>query len=539
MSIKKLLLAALVMALLSTVSAQQRATELPSMEALRTSMREVAVAPAAARYQDHRFKNKEKGVLTLWPSIPFFAGGDIGQYQTTMAQSRDSVRKDFFNDLIEGLSKLADKGAVAEVMLEPMANILMQFDQLHDIHKAKDVVKIDFSLEHQFKAALDALFVQHDVRDSTRKVQISKGTDADLLQSYIREISADRPFGKRITQEELNVLKALEIYEQIDYLSYGTFSNIGNGNFQVTYHLQGFKNGVTRNFIATGRLTAAVNDLAQQVFDFFQKNEHPDWETPYAKLQWLLMPVNPTRSEAVYGSASYTFDSAKSYCAARGYRLPYSREILMAESGGQYKQGGVQNLESHTPYPVADRRRVNENHVMTPGHEHATGGAVQPSSTQQSQVKFVCVKGAASADVLVFEKLWELHRQWRGNDIEVLAAIETLRFELGDSGTDGPIYFGNSFAPVRRLGGVDEAMQVLRGKGIQFSMPGTPQNDTLNRNAFSKTAAVGSVCRPTQTYNDGSEERRRSSPRRQERGEPPSKGPLPSLPASSLGPECK
>lgn len=474
MSAKKFLFTAFVLGSFSAASAQQRAPELPSLGAFQTSL-DVAPVPAPAasapRFQDDRFKKKDKSVMTLWPSIPFYAGGDMGQYQTTMAQSRDSVRKDFFNTLIEALDKLASKGAMPELMLEPMANILMQFDQMHDIHKAKDVVKIDYSLEHRFKAALDDLFVKFDIPDAARKIQISRGTDADLLQSYIREISAERPLGTRITQEELNVRRALEIYEQIDYAGYGTFSGVGNGDFQITFHLQGFKNGVTRNFIATGRMGDAVDDIARQVFDHFQKIATPDWQTPYGQLQWLAMPVNLNRSEAAYGQPGYTFESAKSYCSARGYRLPYSRELLMAESGSQYREGGVRSLEAHTPYPVADRRRVNMNYVLTPGSEGYTGGPIQPAQTPSVPVKFWCVKGPAAADVRFFDRLWELHRRSRGSDREVFAAVETLRFEFGDTDTDGPIYFDGSFSVVKRLSGVDEAIRVLNGKGIEISVP--------------------------------------------------------------------
>jgi len=49
----------------------------------------------------------------------------------------------------------------------------MMFDQVHDIHKAKDVINIDKSLEAQFKARLDNLFQAFDVRDGDRKIQIS------------------------------------------------------------------------------------------------------------------------------------------------------------------------------------------------------------------------------------------------------------------------------------------------------------------------------------------------------------------------------
>lgn len=55
-------------------------------------------------------------------------------------------------------------------MTEPLAKILMIFDQVHDVHKAKDVIEIDISIEAQFKSSLDNLFILNDVRDDALKI---------------------------------------------------------------------------------------------------------------------------------------------------------------------------------------------------------------------------------------------------------------------------------------------------------------------------------------------------------------------------------
>lgn len=425
-----------------------------------------------ATYEDNRFKTGKKPA-NLWHQIPFFPGGDIGQYETTMSQGRDGVRKMFWKELMDDVQKLADKGVMVEKMLEPMANILLKFDQLHDIHKAKDIINIDFSLENQFKASLDSLFTRYDVRDTQRKIQISRGTNSDLLTAYIRKISKERPFGSSISQDEINVKKALEIFEQIDYISYGTFSSLGNGEFQLTLHLTGNKNGVTRNFIARGRLARAVEILAQEVFDFFQANIYEEWKSPYSKLTWLPMPVNPERERQIRESNSYdlySFNEAKSYCQARGYRLPFAKELLMAETGTKYQEGGISAMYPHARWAIADRRMTNENHWAVPAKADSTGGIFMADSSLPMKGVFWCVKGQAASDVALADRIWSLIRRVRNNNLEVFNALQTLRFEMGDYGakSNDLLFWNGEFIKVKIYESADEAIDVLNRNGIDL-----------------------------------------------------------------------
>lgn len=419
------------------------------------------VSVAAPQYQSNSFKTKKK-IATIWPKIPFVEGGDIGQYEKTMSQDRDMVRKMLWGELMDEVQKLAEKGAAVEVMLEPMANILMMFDQVHDIHKAKDVVKIDLSLEAQFKASFDSLYQEYDIRDNARKAQFGSGTNQELLEAYIRGISKRNPLGRPITQDQLNVKKALEIYEQVDYMAFGTFSSLGRGQFQLTFHLTGFKNGVNRAFIARGRLTEALGNLVQQVFDYFQKNEYPGWETPHGQLTWMPMPVNPEKEE--YG---YTFSEARQYCQQRGFRLPYAKELLMAESGTQYNNGGIKALRYGHPYAVLDRRWASTNHWVTPGNEDRTGGPVQ--SDMGIKGRFWCVKGSPNPEILFVEELWSLMRKWRMRDHEIYRALETVRYEVGDYGATETFFAGTTL--LEKFETVEEALEVLRENGINLRVP--------------------------------------------------------------------
>jgi hypothetical protein len=388
-----------------------------------------------------------------------------------MSQDRDSVRKMFWNDLMSEIQKLAEAGAVVEKMIEPMANILLKFDQVHDIHKAKDIINIDFSLENQFKAALDKLYQVNDIRDSQRKLQISKGTNGDLLAAYIRKISVETPLGISISQQEINVKKALEMYEQIDYISYGTFSSLGKGNFQLTFHIVGNKNGITRNFISRGKLVVAVDQLAREVFDFFQANVYEEWKSPYEKLTWLPMPKNEERQRQINEMNNwnlYSFNEAKSYCQARGYRLPFAKELLMAESGTKYQAGGIQALYPYANWAVADRRESNENSWAIPANAGATNGIFMGDGSIPMRGVFWCVKGSPDKEIVLVDKIWSLKRKYRNKNLEVYNALETLRFELADYGANSGelIFWNGEFIKTENYESVDEALQVLAKNGI-------------------------------------------------------------------------
>ncbi len=381
-----------------------------------------------------------KPVQTIWHQVPFVENGDLAQYQTTMRENRNSVRQDMWNSLMSSVNQLAEKGVMVESIIGSMANILLTFDQLHDAHKAQDALRINESLENQFKAQVDNLFLQWDVRDQDRKFQFS--AKSNVL---------------------LNKNSAMQFASDTDYISYATFSNIGAGNFQLTLHLVAKKDGANRAFIARGPLLLAVGELAQQLFDFFQKNQYPDWKNPQ-QLEWLPTPANPTKS-------GYTFSEAKQYCQIRGYRLPFTRELLIASSGSQYKEGGIGSLLQMTKYAVADQTYSNINYWYVPGLEQATGGPIQPDF--QSIGTFWCVKGAASEEVQFVKQIWHLIRQHRGVNNQVYRALETIRYEIGDMGATESFFAGTTY--LTKMNSIEEALKTLKANQISIKIPASLQ----------------------------------------------------------------
>lgn len=406
-------------------------------------------------------------VQTVWYQMPFFQGGDVGQYQTTMGQDRDQVRKQLWGELMDEVQKLAQSGASVEKMIGPMANILMMFDQIHDTHKAIDSVGINIAIENQFKASLDTLYTQYNISDSDRKLQVLTQTEAMGLDSYINQLSHSKDLGTKLNSREIDNKKALYLMKNLDYVSYGTFSSIGNGQFQLTYSLISYRTGLTKSFSARGTLIGATDLLAQNVFDYFQKNKYEDWKASNEELQWLPMPINIERA-ATDNYEMYTFNEAKTYCQSRGYRLPFAREILMAESGTQYKKGGINNLNLYAKWAVADRRETNDNNWIIPANGNSTSGIFMADSSISMKGVFWCVKGNSSYEVKKLDKIWAQIRKARNKNLEVYVALQTLRFEMGDynAKSSDMIFWNNNFVNYEVLGSVDEAMEVLTRNGI-------------------------------------------------------------------------
>lgn len=396
----------------------------------------------------------------LWVQIPFIQGGDVGQYNSTMSQGRDGTRKKLWGELMTEVKSLAQQGVPVEMVLEPMAKILLQFNDIYDSNKSRDSVNIGMSLEAQFKGQFDNLFREWDIRDNKRKVQLAEG---NLRQDVINLITAIRPVADAKSARALNnatqVRLAHSIYSQLDYTAYGEYSSYGAGSFQLTLNLLNLKTGSVKSFTANGRLTEAVGMLAQQLFDFFQKNQYAAWETPYKDSTWIPVPVSSTKFE-------YTFEEARQYCQQRGYRLPYAKELAMAASGTHYQEGGISSLRQLVPYAVADQRQTTGATWLTLGHESMTGGPVQPSSYAKGS--FWCVKGSASSEVLFNQKLWKLIRENSGN-IEVLRALHTIRLEIADYGAQEEFFIG--IIQARVFESVDEAIAVLKRAGIYLAVP--------------------------------------------------------------------
>lgn len=423
----------------------------------------------------HEFRKVGAAPATLWSDIPFHDGGDFAQYEATSRQSRDEVRRRLFSELNSALSDLAERGAAAESMIEPMMNALLTFDLMHALQRSRDVQRLNVSLGARFQASLDERFLANDLRTTDRRLQFSRGGDPAGIRAW----------GERVTQsgleatERQRLKEARDALKQVDYMAVGTFANVGQGEFEVTLTMQNLRNGVSRTFAARGSLLQAVDQLAAQVFEFFQSVDYPEWTAAGARLEWLPMPANPERSARSTTNYGYSFQEAQEYCENRGYRLPYQRELLAAESGGRYRSGGIARLKPAVSYPVLDRRHYPGRHVVRVGDNPADPeGILHSVSAFPEKGEFWCVKGEVSPAIRFHERLWELHREYQSGDTDgkqVFSAIETLRYQFGDSNAIDS-YFnnlatGNRFDRVVLLPSTEAALAVLRARGLEISPP--------------------------------------------------------------------
>lgn len=395
--------------------------------------------------------NSDRKIPRLWAQIPFIQAGNLGQYQSTMAQGRDGTRRQLWRELMNEVQNLAAQGAMVEKMIEPMAKILLDFNKIYDENKKVDSVGIDLALESQFKGQFDSLYRQWDVRAHQRKVQFAEGAIRQGIDNNIKQLQAPN-----------KAQAAQDIYGVLDYVAYGTFSSLGGGQFQLSLHISSLKNGNQRSFESTGRLNEALAGLAQQFFDFFQKNDYPAWQTPYKALTWMAMPINT-------GKQSYSFPEAQQYCQQQGYRLPYARELIAAAAGTQYQPGGIFSLRNFENYAVADVREVRGGHWLTMGNETATGGPI--NSFADSKGSFWCVKGKASSQILFVEQLWTLIRAHRSTNLEAFQALETIRFEISDFGAKKEFFVGAQPRLVQTYESIEMAQEVLKKNGIKLSIP--------------------------------------------------------------------
>ena len=132
-----------------------------------------AASSASTTPGDDGFITKGKQPLVMWNTVPFYAAADLAQYEATLATRRDRVRRENFRELSATLEALAASGTDVSAMSEPLANILLTFDMMRDLHRERDEKAIDISLENQFKAALDRLYVLHQLRPGERRLQFS------------------------------------------------------------------------------------------------------------------------------------------------------------------------------------------------------------------------------------------------------------------------------------------------------------------------------------------------------------------------------
>lgn len=426
----------------------------------------VLLCYSSVLYSSSEFRPKSGEVAYLWPDIPFFALGDLGQYEDTLSAGRDRKRHQFFDSLIDAVERLGQLNGAPELMIEPIANILLLFDQVYDHQKNQDQVAVNQSLSVQLIAHIDTLYRQYKIAEKDQILSFNVNKVTPQLKSQIKKANLTLSFGEQaISSYFYKNKQAWQSWlEPVQYSAYGTFSSLGRGLFQVTLHISNLKTGAMKSFTVNTSIKEASKDLAYLVYEYFQRQAFPDWQVIHSDLSWLPAPYRHSNREGFLAS------EAVAYCQSRGYRLPYARELMLADTGTQYQAGGVGPLKYGHAYPVKDHRLVISQYAYTPGTELATGGPVQVVLSGSRLSDFWCVKGRRNEDVIFIEEIWRLIRIHR-EVAEVYQALETLRFFMGDFGIGPSVRLWPSYKEVSFLSTPMEAQEVLGKFQIRINLP--------------------------------------------------------------------
>ncbi len=403
----------------------------------------VLTLSASVCQADFPDSNRPGAPAGIWPDITFVAAGDFKEYTRTIQQNRDDVRRELMREFADVVLPMVMSGADAREAATVVANILLMFDGMHEKHKRDAAVGLGKSLEAIFRAEFDQAFIDMGVSDALRRVEFVRNTG---LKNAVRDA---RSAGKRLPQDA-----ALTALATVDFFMYGSFTVQPRGRVTLTLTVEKYLTGQTRTFESTDLIDAAIRNLARQLFDFFQSNRFADWINPQPHLDWVPAPRSKPEAPAPV---------ARMYCRGQNARLPYARELLLAEQGTIYVPGGIGPFNDGEIYAVADRQRWNEQHYLFVGQEDVTGGIVRSGAGQADGLKarYWCVRGSASDEVRFIEAIYDVWR--KSKDADVRKALDYILVQIGDFGAQP--WSAGSYADL------DEAVDALKARDIIVNIP--------------------------------------------------------------------
>ena len=400
----------------------------------------LSAAVSRADFPDSGHPGKPAGI---WPEITFVSAGDFKEYTRTIQQNRDDVRRELMREFGDVVLPMVMMGADAAEAASIVADILLTFDGMHEKHKRDAELGLGRGLEAVFRAEFDRMFLDMGVSDGRRRVEFIRSPElvgavraANASGTPLPQAAADAAFGN------------------LDFLLYGTYTVQPRGRVTITLTVEKYLTGQTRTFESTDFIDPAIRALAREVFDFFQSNRYADWVNPQPQLEWV--PAPRSKPEALASVA-------RMFCRGQNARLPYARELLLAEQGTIYVPGGIGPFNDGEIYAVSDRQRWNEQHYLFVGQEDATGGIVRSGAGQGDGLKarYWCVRGGASDEVRFVESLYDMWR--RNSDPETRKALDYVLVQIGDFGAQP--WNAGDFVDL------DAALAALRARGVFVNVP--------------------------------------------------------------------
>lgn len=315
-------------------------------------------------------------VARISAEIPFFLAADFADFTRSFATSRDQVRQQLWRELGELALPLAATGQEMTSLSRVLAEILLQFDQMYDVHKQRASYMLGPSLEVQLKAAFEGEAQRSQIPSSQRRAVLVGRGERDLAPAV-------RP--------------------PVDYFAYGIVTHLQRGEVSLELVLEKLISGEQITFSARGSLVGAVASLGRQMFSHFHRLQHQTWENQASRLTWIASP--PGLKQTTWAQAALT-------CAAGRARLPFAQELVLAAAAGPYAKGGVPSFSERQIYAVADRQRhdlpmfyftsrVSE--WMGPVRTDAGFGVI-------SNALFWCVQGPVADSIRFEQQLYRLLR---------------------------------------------------------------------------------------------------------------------------------
>lgn len=297
-------------------------------------------------------KTPADGRVDIWPSIPFIRGADLCAYKDAYGQSRSQ----YMETMIGHARTLIEAGASGKEALELMVNFSNMYDHNKNIAMSNPYL-YDVTLESSLKAFISGYY--RDLRPKTQKISFTHVNDILSIVDAARRGQRDGWLDQ-------------QMLDKLDYIAYGTYTLAPNcaGDIQVTLHMIG-RNGLSENYIATGRPEVVMSKIASEIFTQFQRTQFPSKLKIGNKEITLVGGLN--------GSVDRVPDPAfaEDACSTLDARLPNQKEIEMISMYGDWS-GGVSVAEGawampggkvfvnrlRNPSPVREKWEVNEEEFL-------------------------------------------------------------------------------------------------------------------------------------------------------------------------------
>lgn len=258
------------------------------------------------------FSNDER--IDIWPSIPFVRGADLCKYHDAYGQTRS----EYMSSMVRNAQDLMESGAYGAEALQ----MLIEFNRLYDRNQALATrgKGLAVTLESTLKAYVDRYYRQ--LRPSFKRLSFRHMGD---LLNLVQITSGGQRDGQ-LTRNQL---------QRLDFIAYGTYALAPNcrGDIQVTLHLVG-KNGRSESYVARGKPSVVMSQIASEMFTQFQRTQFPTTVTMGRSTLELIGgmngPVDKTHSP----------HNAQRACRQLGGRLPNQFELEMLDARGDWS-GGV------------------------------------------------------------------------------------------------------------------------------------------------------------------------------------------------------